>query len=149
LGLYIAGARNNFILWGRRCVRDRGFENQRYRASGLNLVVAAIVLWNTAYLDETYIRVKGRWCYLYRAIDSLPLAAMLGSYPAHRRFSSPLETPTADCPNWIERKIGCLPVVETGRVVGILTEAVAHAFVSGIGCFGSCSRGGGRNGATA
>jgi transposase-like protein len=20
--------------------------------------------------DETYIRVKGRWCYLYRAIDS-------------------------------------------------------------------------------
>jgi CBS domain-containing protein len=53
----------------------------------------------------------------------LPLAAMLGSYPAHRRFSSPLETPTTDCPNWIERKIGCLPVVETGRVVGILTEA--------------------------
>ena len=28
-------------------VRDRTFENQRYRASGLNLVVAAIVLWNT------------------------------------------------------------------------------------------------------
>ena len=24
---------------------------------------------------------------------------------------------------WIERKIGCLPIVETGRVVGILTEA--------------------------
>lgn len=52
-----------------------------------------------------------------------PLAAMLGSYPAHRRFSSPLETHTADCPNWIERNIGCLPVVETGRVVDILTEA--------------------------
>jgi Transposase and inactivated derivatives, TnpA family len=29
---------------------DRGFENQRYRASGLNLVVDAIVLWNTVYL---------------------------------------------------------------------------------------------------
>jgi hypothetical protein len=28
-------------------IRDRSFENQRYRASGLNLVVAAIVLWNT------------------------------------------------------------------------------------------------------
>ena len=27
-------------------LRDRSFENQRYRASGLNLVVAAIVLWN-------------------------------------------------------------------------------------------------------
>ena len=22
------------------------------------------------WVDETYIRVKGRWCYLYRAIDS-------------------------------------------------------------------------------
>lgn len=21
------------------------------------------------YVDETYIRVKGKWCYLYRAID--------------------------------------------------------------------------------
>jgi TnpA family transposase len=31
-------------------LRDRSFENQRYRASGLNLVVAAIVLWNTVYL---------------------------------------------------------------------------------------------------
>ncbi len=33
-------------------VRDRSFENQRYRASGLNLVVAAIILWNTVYLDR-------------------------------------------------------------------------------------------------
>ena len=33
-------------------IRDRSFENQRYRASGLNLVVAAIVLWNTVYLEK-------------------------------------------------------------------------------------------------
>ena len=33
-------------------MRDRSFENQRYRASGLNLVTAAIVLWNTVYLDR-------------------------------------------------------------------------------------------------
>lgn len=33
-------------------VRDRRFENQRYRASGLNLVVAAIILWNTTYLER-------------------------------------------------------------------------------------------------
>lgn len=33
-------------------LRDRSFENQRYRASGLNLVVAAIVLWNTVYLEH-------------------------------------------------------------------------------------------------
>ncbi len=31
-------------------IRDRSFEQQRYRASGLNLVTAAIVLWNTVYL---------------------------------------------------------------------------------------------------
>jgi len=33
-------------------IRDRSFEQQRYRASGLNLVTAAIVLWNTVYLDQ-------------------------------------------------------------------------------------------------
>ena len=33
-------------------VRDRSFENQQYRASGLNLVVAAITLWNTVYLER-------------------------------------------------------------------------------------------------
>lgn len=33
-------------------IRDRRFENQRYRASGLNLVVAAISLWNTVYLEQ-------------------------------------------------------------------------------------------------
>jgi hypothetical protein len=33
-------------------IRDRSFENQRHRASGLNLVVAAITLWNTVYLGR-------------------------------------------------------------------------------------------------
>ena len=33
-------------------IRDRSFEQQRYRTSGLNLVTAAIVLWNTVYLDR-------------------------------------------------------------------------------------------------
>jgi len=33
-------------------IRDRSFENQRYRASGLNLVTAAIILWNTVYLER-------------------------------------------------------------------------------------------------
>ena len=32
--------------------RDRDLENQQYRASGLNLVIAAITLWNTVYLDK-------------------------------------------------------------------------------------------------
>src|ERR1019366_10740644 len=40
----------------------RGFENQRYRASGLNLVVAAIVLGNTAYLERRVqaLRASGK-----------------------------------------------------------------------------------------
>ena len=33
-------------------IRDRSFEQQRYRASGLNLVTAAIVLRNTVYLEH-------------------------------------------------------------------------------------------------
>jgi TnpA family transposase len=39
-------------------IRDRSFEQQRYRASGLNLVVAAIVLWNTVYLERAVQALK-------------------------------------------------------------------------------------------
>jgi TnpA family transposase len=39
-------------------IRDRSFEQQRYRASGLNLVVAAIVLWNTVYLERAVRTLK-------------------------------------------------------------------------------------------
>jgi Tn3 transposase DDE domain-containing protein len=35
-------------------LRDRSFENQIYRASGLNLLVAAIILWNTRYLQAAF-----------------------------------------------------------------------------------------------
>jgi Tn3 transposase DDE domain len=33
-------------------IRDRSFDQQSYRASGLNLVTAAIVLWNTVYIER-------------------------------------------------------------------------------------------------
>ena len=36
-------------------IRDRSFENQQHRASGLNLVVAAITLWNTVYLERAVV----------------------------------------------------------------------------------------------
>lgn len=39
-------------------VRDRTFENQLYRASGLNLIVAAIILWNTVYLEKAIEQAK-------------------------------------------------------------------------------------------
>ncbi len=41
-------------------VRDRSFENQGYRASGLNLVVAAIILWNIVYLEKAVTEVRGK-----------------------------------------------------------------------------------------
>jgi len=43
-------------------IRDRSFQQQRYRASGLNLVTAAIVLWNTVYLERatTALRETGK-----------------------------------------------------------------------------------------
>jgi TnpA family transposase len=34
-------------------LRDRTYENQRYRASGLNLVFAAIAPWNRVYLERS------------------------------------------------------------------------------------------------
>lgn len=37
---------------------DRTHENLRHRASGLNLVVAAIVLWNTVYLEQAVAAIR-------------------------------------------------------------------------------------------
>ncbi len=39
-------------------IRDRSFDNQRYRASGLTLVTGAIVLWNTVYLERAIKAIK-------------------------------------------------------------------------------------------
>ena len=41
-------------------LRDRTYENQRHRASGLNLVVAAIVLWNTVYREHAVQGLRKR-----------------------------------------------------------------------------------------
>lgn len=40
-------------------IRDRSFEQQCYRASGLNLITAAIVLWNTVYLERATAALQG------------------------------------------------------------------------------------------
>ncbi|WP_413231531.1 Tn3 family transposase [Paraburkholderia domus] len=34
-------------------IPDRSYDYQRYQASGLNLVAAAITLWNTVYLERS------------------------------------------------------------------------------------------------
>lgn len=38
--------------------RDRTFENQLHRASGLNIVVGAIILWNTVYIGKAIDYLK-------------------------------------------------------------------------------------------
>jgi hypothetical protein len=39
-------------------IRERTYENQQYRASGLNLVVTAIILWNTRYLERAVATLR-------------------------------------------------------------------------------------------
>ena len=41
-------------------IRDRTFENQSFRASGLSLITAAIVHWNTVYLDRGVRQLRAR-----------------------------------------------------------------------------------------
>jgi len=43
-------------------IRDRSYDSQAFRASGLNLVVSAIVHWNTVYLSRAvaHLRQQGR-----------------------------------------------------------------------------------------
>lgn len=43
-------------------IRDRSFDSQAFSASGLNLVVSAIVHWNTVYLSRAtaHLRRQGR-----------------------------------------------------------------------------------------
>jgi TnpA family transposase len=41
-------------------IRDRTYENQQHRAAGLNLLVTAIILWNTRYLNRAMAALRGR-----------------------------------------------------------------------------------------
>ena len=39
-------------------IRDRTYENQQHRASGLNLLVTAIILWITRYLNRAIATLR-------------------------------------------------------------------------------------------
>src|SRR3984893_13068709 len=58
-------------------------------------------------VDETYIRVQGRWCYLYRAIDSTGatidflLSALRDAAAAKRLFRQALSDPSHPQPRVI------------------------------------------------
>jgi TnpA family transposase len=63
-------------------IRDRSFENQRHRASGLNLLVAAITLWNTVYLERGG-RDASEVAYIRFRLARARLPARLGAYQPH------------------------------------------------------------------
>ncbi len=74
-------------------IRDRSFEQQRYRASGLNLVTAAIVLWNTVYRTRHPGVGRGRQAGGRRAA-AIPVAAGLGAHQPNRRLRLAAEPQT-------------------------------------------------------
>jgi len=47
-------------------IRDRSYDSQAFRASGLNLVVSAIVHWNTVYLSRAVAHLRQRGRYISR-----------------------------------------------------------------------------------
>ena len=55
----LSGEPCSLIVWARFGIVPN--ENQRHRASGLNLLVTAIILWNTVYLQRAvdYLRSQG------------------------------------------------------------------------------------------
>jgi hypothetical protein len=75
-------------------IRDRSFENQRHRASGLNLIVAAIILWNTTYLQRAidHLRKQGHHPVPGDLVHLSPLEwehiNLTGLYPLGRCFDA-------------------------------------------------------------
>ena len=76
-------------------IRDRTFENQRYRASGLNLAVAAITLWNTVYLGRAVDQLRSRG----EVIDDTVLAHIAPLGWEHITFNGDCVWPTEPLQN--------------------------------------------------
>jgi TnpA family transposase len=76
-------------------IRDRTFENQRYRASGLNLAVAAITLWNTVYLGRAVDQLRSQGA----VIDDALLAHIAPLGWEHITFNGDYVWPTEPLQN--------------------------------------------------
>jgi hypothetical protein len=61
-------------------MRDRSFENQRYRTNGLNLVTAAIVLWNTVYLEHAVQSFKNNNLAYRQKSIAIPTTPRMGTH---------------------------------------------------------------------
>ncbi len=76
-------------------IRDRTFENQRYRASGLNLAVAAITLWNTVCLGRAVDQLRSQG----EVIDDALLAHIAALGWEHITFNGDYVWPTEPLQN--------------------------------------------------
>ena len=85
-------------------------------------------------VDETYIRVKGRWCYLYRAIDSTGatidflLSALRDTAAAARLFRRTLSDPSHPQPRVINTDQARLygSAIAGAKEEGILRRRCRH-----------------------
>ena len=85
-------------------------------------------------VDETYIRVQGRWCYLYRAIDSsgatidFLLSAVRDAAAAQRLFRQALSEPAHPQPRIINTDKAALygAAIPAVKAAGILVRRCRH-----------------------
>ena len=86
LGLNKGEARNSLaravFFYRRGAVRDRLREDLQNKASGLNLVVAAIILWNTVYLEQAVAALEVP----HSAACALPIESPVEFRTASRRW---------------------------------------------------------------
>ena len=99
-------------------------------------------------VDETYVRVKGRWCYLYRAIDSpgatinFVLSGLRDAAAAKRLFRKALTVPSHPQPRVINTEQARL--YRTERVVQanvVRVERVLSGFKERDACNDPCTCG--------
>jgi len=94
-------------------------------------------------VDETYVRVKGRWCYLYRAIDSAGgtidfLLSAFRDADAAKRLFQPLPSPAEDeatalsniDSRYIQQFVAFLGSSELVKKEGLLTFGFDSGFSS-------------------
>jgi transposase-like protein len=85
-------------------------------------------------VDETYIRIKGRWCYLYRAIDSAGatidffLSALRDADAARRLFRNALKDPSHPQPRVINTDLAPIysSAIPASKKEGALRRRCRH-----------------------
>ena len=96
-------------------IADRGHEAQQFRASGLNLVIAAIVYWNSTYLADAVQHLRDQRKIRAGRASRPHVAAHLGAYRLLRRFPlgsccrDPRPAPTAQSRQEQDRRMINVP----------------------------------------